>query len=57
MLGTSLRSGWHAPLRRQGAHGNKLLDVAIADFPIRSDLLPDDASSDHRPFVGDFKVQ
>jgi len=51
MLGTSLRTGWHKPLPKQGTHGNRLLDVAIADFPIHSELLPDDPSSDHRPFV------
>lgn len=48
--GTRLRSGWHAPLPRQGTHGRALLDLAFADFPHTSRLIADDPSSDHRPF-------
>lgn len=50
MQGTGMSSGWGIPLPLGGTHGRSLLDLAIADFPLRSKLLTDDASSDHRPF-------
>jgi hypothetical protein len=49
MAGTGLHSGWSPPLPRQGTHGRAVLDLTATDLRGESRLLPDDASSDHRP--------
>lgn len=48
--GTGMRTGWRAPYPAQGTHGRALLDLSAADFPIRSRIMADDTSSDHRPY-------
>jgi endonuclease/exonuclease/phosphatase family metal-dependent hydrolase len=52
MAGTRLRSGWSTPLPRQGTHGRAVLDMSVTDLHGETRLLPDDASSDHRPIEG-----
>jgi hypothetical protein len=55
MQGTRLRNCWvdHLPARG-GTHGPRsLLDLTLSTMRGASYLLPDDASSDHRPFATD----
>lgn len=50
--GTGAHNLWlgNLPPKGQGTHGKAVLDVAISNLVGSSFLLPDDASSDHRPF-------
>lgn len=52
LAGTPLKSGWSTPLPKAGTHGKALLDLAVTDLRGETRLLPDDASSDHRPIEG-----
>jgi hypothetical protein len=52
MGGTDLHSGWSMPLPQQGTHGRNVLDLMVTDLAGETRLLPDDASSDHRPIEG-----
>lgn len=52
--GTRLRNLWAAGLPEHGGtHGRSLLDVTLTTMRGRSWLLPDDASSDHRPYASE----
>lgn len=52
MAGTHLRNGWSTPLPKTGTHGRAVLDLTVTDLRGETRLLPDDASSDHRPIEG-----
>lgn len=52
MRDTNLHSGWSPPLPKQGTHGRAVLDLMVTDLAGETRLLPDDASSDHRPIEG-----
>lgn len=49
---TGMRNLWvgDLPPGNQGTHGRSVLDVCLTTAPGKIYLLPDDASSDHRPF-------
>lgn len=47
-----LRITWARPLPRSGTHrGGRLIDATLTDARGRAQLLPDDPSSDHRPYA------
>lgn len=53
-----LRQCWDLHQPRSGTHGRSLIDGTITDLPMAEPfLLPDDPSSDHRPYGVPFRVR
>lgn len=46
-----LRLTWRPPYPRAGTAGRRLIDATLTDARGRAQLLPGDASSDHRPYL------
>jgi hypothetical protein len=52
LAGTGLESGWRTLPAKGGTHGRRaILDLSATDWGGRTELLPDDAASDHRPIL------